>query len=104
MSFTALLVQADRLTLSTLGESVTYSPSEGAAVLVTGIFDEAYVLVDGGQAGVSSAGPAVFLLLADLPSDPADDEAVITRASIDYSVREAKPDGQGGILLLLHKA
>lgn len=82
---------------------MNYAPSVGAAVDVTGIFDAAYVKVDAGQAGVSSVGPAVFLRLEDLPGNPLEDDATVTVGAVAYEIAEAKPDGQGGVLLLLHK-
>lgn len=103
MSFTALLAQADALTLDTLGESVTYTPSVGAAVSVTGIFDEQYQRVEVGTPGVSSSGPAVSLLLSDLPSDPTTDNATVTIRSTTYSIKEAQPDGQGWVVLQLQE-
>lgn len=104
MDFTALLAQADKAVTERLGGPVRYTSSGFSAVDIPGVFDAAYVLVDAGQAGVSSSGPAVFLRLADLPSDPSDDEPTIEFAGVEYSVREARPDGQGGVVLLLHKA
>ena len=104
MSFDALLATADRAVLQTLGCAVGYTSSAGEARSVRGVFDAAYVKVDAGQPGVSTCGPAVFLSLTDLPSDAADDDPAISIAGVAYRVREAKPDGLGGILFLLHKA
>lgn len=88
-----------------LGEAVTYSPGSGIPVVVQGIFDAAYVRVEGsGQASVSSCGPAVHLSLADLPSDPSEDEdATVTIRGVTYSVPESKPDGLGDVLLILYR-
>jgi hypothetical protein len=50
-----------------------------------------------------SAGPAVFLTLSDLPSDPgADPDAVVTVDGVRYTTREVQKDGMGGVVLLLH--
>lgn len=105
MSFEALLASADEVARRTLGGDVIYTPGAGAAVTVRGVYDAAYVKVDVGHAGVSSSGPAVFLRLSELPSNPSDDAAAkVTRAGVDYKVRESEPDGQGGVLLLLQRA
>lgn len=105
MDFAALLARTDEVALDTLGEDVIYTPGAGAAAPVRGIFDAAYVKANAGHAGVSSAGPAVFLRLSELSSDPSDDGAArVTRAGVDYKVRESEPDGQGGVLLLLQRA
>lgn len=104
MSFATLLAASDGAVLQHLGGPVTYAPSVGAAVAVTGIFDAAYVPVSaGGQVSVSSSGPAVFLRLADLPSDPAEDEPTITVDARTYRVTEVQKDGVGNVLLLLHR-
>jgi hypothetical protein len=103
MTFSALLAVADRTALKHLGGPVRYTSSAGQAVDVTGIFDAAYVQAEAGQAGVSTTGPAVFLTLADLTSNPSADKATITVDGVTYRPREAQPDGQGGVLLLLHR-
>lgn len=103
MGFTDLLANADRAVREVLGGSITYTPGVGDPVEVEGVFDAAYQLVESGQTGVSSSGPAVFLTLADLPSDPVTDlTATVVVDGATYSIREPKPDGLGGVLLLLH--
>ncbi len=104
MSFDDLLAVGDVSVRGILGSTVTYTPTVGAAVDVSGIFDAAYVRVDLGQPGVSSQGPAVWLTLTDLPSDPTTDTtATVTVNSVTYIPHEAQPDGMGTVLLLLHK-
>jgi hypothetical protein len=104
VDFDAHLARADGDVKGILGGSVTYTTGAGVVVPVRGVFDSAYVLSEAGEAGVRSCGPAVFLLLADLPSDPRTDEPGITRNGTQYRVREVKPDGLGGVLLVLHEA
>lgn len=109
MSFSALVAAADRAAQSALGgETVTYTPTVGApppaAVQVTGIFDEQYVLAKGSaEAAVETLGPAVFLRLEDLPTDPRDDEPTLTIRGVVYRVRERPTDGMGGIVLGLRR-
>lgn len=104
MAWPALLAAADRAALHHLGGAVRYAPSAGDPVDVRGIFDATYVRQDAGHAGVVSSGPAVFLRLADLPSDPTVDEgATITVDAVQYRIREPQKDGQGGVLLLLYQ-
>ncbi len=105
MGFKALLAMGDQAVRGILGETVTYSPTAGDPVEVDGVFDAAYVKVDAGDPGMSSSGPAVFLSLADLPSDPETDlTATVTVDGTEYTIHETKPDGQGGTMLLLHLA
>jgi hypothetical protein len=104
MSFAALLQSVDETTREKLGEDVVYTPGVGDAETVRGIYDAAYTRVDAGNAGASSSTPAVFLRLSDLSSDPSDDTACrVTAGGTEYKVREAEPDGQGGVLLFLQR-
>lgn len=105
MSFDELVALTDRAALSALGgEIVTYQPSEGDPVEVTGIFDEQYVLAKGNaEAGVEARVPAVFFRLSDLPVDPEVDEPTLTIRAVNYKVTERRPDGLGGIVLALRR-
>jgi len=85
------------------GEPTTYTTGSGQVAQVNGIFDAEYVRVDAGEAGVGSAGPAVFYRLSDLPADPGDDEPEIQINGVTYRVTEVKNDGQGGVTLMLHR-
>lgn len=105
MTFSELLASGDRLLRGILGGAVTYTPGVGSAVVVTGVFDEAFVEVSSGEGHVATAGPAVFLSAADLPTDPTVDlAATVTINGTTYKFREVKPDGQGGVLLLLNES
>lgn len=101
--FADLITNMDRAVQSNLGgEEVIYQPELGAAVPVTGVFDALFVLAQGtAEAGVETLGPAVFLLLADLPVDPEEDDPILTIRGVDYRVIERRPDGAGGIVLAL---
>lgn len=69
---------------------------------VPGVFSAEYVLASAGDAGVVSAGPAVFVRLSALPFDPySGEEMRIERGGVHYRVREARKDGEGGVVLLL---
>lgn len=103
MNFAGLLESVDRRVLSSYGETVAYQPGTGSPVTVTGVFDAAYKRDDVGEAGVSTSEPAVFLRLADLPSDPRADSPIVTIRTVAYAVREVEPDGEGGIRLFLQE-
>lgn len=104
MGFADLLAVGDRLVRERLGEPVTYTPGDGAPVTVTGVFDAAYQRVDLGTVGVSSVGPAVFLSLADLPTDPeTDPNCTITVGGVTYTAHTVEPTA-GGVLLHLHRS
>lgn len=104
MSFADLVAVADWNVRGHLGGSITYAPSVGVAVVVNGIFDASYVRVDLGQIGVASVGPAAFLRLSDLPSDPEVDKgATLVVAGVTYTPHEVQPDSMGSVLLLLHR-
>lgn len=101
----ALLATVNAAVLaSPLAQEVTYTSGPGVAVAPRGIFDALYTKVDAGEVGVSSAGPAAFVRLADLSSDPEVDlDARVTVDGQEYTIREVQPDGQGAALLLLHE-
>jgi hypothetical protein len=102
-TFADLVADIDRAAQAELGgEPVIYRPAVGDEVQPIGIFDAQYVLAQGdAEAGVEAAGPAVFLRLSDLPVDPELDEPTLTIDGIGYRVTARKPDGIGGIVLLL---
>jgi hypothetical protein len=117
MHWPGLVAQSDTTLVKSLGIPTTYDPATGPAISVAGIFDAAYVRVEAGEAGVSSAGPAVFYRLGtssavvtsggidyllELPVDPENDDPTITINGVEYQVVEVKKDGQGGVLLQLH--
>lgn len=105
-NFSELLQRVDLGVRGRLGESIVYTPTVGSPITVEGVFDNAYVrALSANEPGVMSSGPAVFLRLEDLPSDPmADTGAIITRGTTTYTAHEVKPDGFGGVLLLLSEA
>jgi hypothetical protein len=103
VSFFDLLASRDIHLRAVLGEDVVYTPGVGAPVTVRGIFDAAYQDVPVGDPGVASSGPAVFLRLSDLPSDPRSDTgAKITRSAVVYLAHTVRADGLGGVIMLLH--
>ena len=105
MDFSALVNVVDRSVQRHLGDEVLYTSGAGVSRQVRGVFDRVYQRPDMGEPGVSSSSPSVFLLLADLPTDPSDDvAATVTVAGITFEVAEAEPDGKGGVQLLLHVA
>jgi hypothetical protein len=104
VTFAAILGAADRAVLQHLGGTVRYVPGVGPAIDVRGVFEASYVRADAGDAGVASSGPVVFLQLADLPLDPAEDDPTITVEGVSYKLREPpRKDGAGGVLLFLHR-
>lgn len=105
MSFADLMATADDAVRDRLGNvTVEYTPEGGAMVPFEDvIFDETYTLTDG-EAGVSQQVPAVWLPLAELPDDPTQQgNPTLVIKGLSYRVREAKPDGMGTVLLLLHR-
>lgn len=104
-AFDVLVAQMDRAVAAALGgERVTYQPAAGDAVHLLGVFDAQYVLAQGdAEAGVEAVSPAVFLRRSDLPVDPELDEPRVTVRGRDYRVTARKPDGLGGIVLLLRE-
>lgn len=104
MGFAELLAVADRAVRDHLGATIRYRPEFGDPVDVRGIFDATYLRADVGMAGVATCGPAVFLRLEDLPTDPTKDNPLITVNGVNYRRKEAHRDGQGGVVLFLMRA
>lgn len=105
MSFPDILQDVDAQVHSHLGDSCVYAPSSGPEVTLPCVFDAAYVLAEPRGPGVSSNAPAIFVRAEQLPAGwEADVGATVRRAAVTYSINEVKPDGQGGVLLLLHVA
>ena len=106
MAFPALLAAADGAVLQVLGGPVRYLAAVyGPGVDVAGVFDEKYQRTDVSDATVTSGVPAVFIRLADIaPFDPDTDASptVVVNAKT-YRVREARKDGQGGVVLMLQE-
>jgi hypothetical protein len=104
MGFRALLGMVDRAALRSLGDDgIQYQPGTGPAIDVDGIFDAEYFLVDAGEAGVSSSGPAVVLRVEDLPSGwEADADKLIIFNGVQYRPHTIQPDGMGGVRFLMH--
>lgn len=103
MDWADLIDLSNATLVAAFGEPTTYTPNGGAAVPVQGVFDAAYVRVDVGEAGVASPGPVVFYRTADLPADPDTDDPRIVILGLTYRVIESEKDGQGGVLLRLHR-
>lgn len=103
--FAQLVAQVDRAAQAHLGgREVIYRPAIGAPVPVVGIFDAQYQLAQGdAEVGVETLGPAVFVLLRDLPVDPEQDEPSLLIDNLEYRVTERRPDGFGGVVLALRQ-
>lgn len=104
-AFADLVADVDRAALAALGgEPVLYRPAGGDPAPIVGIFDAQFVLAQGdAEAGVEAAAPAVFFRLSDLPTDPELDDPTLTIGGRDYRVIQRKPDGFGGIVLVLRQ-
>lgn len=99
MSFKTLTDSLVGLCRDVFGEAVTYTPSGDSAVVIQGVFDNAYVDVE----GVVSLKPILRIVLSDLVSLPAKGDQV-TISTIEYRVMESRLDGHGGTTLILQKA
>lgn len=69
-----------------------------------GIFDAAFTRVDLGEPGVASVGPAVYLGISDLPSDPeTDPSCTVLIDGVLYTAHTVERTG-GSVLLHLHRS
>lgn len=80
------------------GTDVTYTPAVGSASSISGVFDNAYVEVQ----GVVSVKPTLRIRLSDLSASPGKGDSV-TISAVSYRVLESREDGYGGSTLILQK-
>jgi hypothetical protein len=98
MSFRDIEQSIVSQTIDILGRDITYTPITGDPVEIKGLFDNAYVEID----GMMSLKAILRIDLADLALLPAKGDEV-TIASTDYAVTESREDGHGGTTLILMK-
>ena len=105
--------------MGVFGEPVAYYGAgpgfPAGAALIAGVYDEAYLplqplganvaglgpLAMGALPNITAAMPVLGLRAADLPGAPEQGDRLTVRGQ-DFLVREAQPDGHGGIKLLLN--
>ncbi len=87
--------------------AVTYRPGVQGVdrVQVAGPFDASYKLVSSGgdEAGVETVTPAVFIQIADLPTDPMIDNPTLVIGGLTYKVTGRHPADFGSIVLTLRQ-
>lgn len=99
MSFKELAETVVSQTQSVMGDDVTYTPSGSDSLTIKGIFDNAFIDIE----GVVSLAPVLRVDLSEFDDEPARGDQV-TIDSVDYIVSEApRKDGHGGALLILKK-
>lgn len=99
MGFRKIEKNVVNISTNVLGDLITYQLNpETTNLEINGIFDNAYVEVN----GVSSTHPQVNIDLADLPRKPSKLDK-ITVETVLYSVLDIRYDGIGGCLLILKK-
>lgn len=104
--FAAHVAAMDRAVQAHLGAvEVTYQPAAGSSFPVAGIFDALYVLssTGGSLAGVETLGPAVSIVLDDVPINPELDDPTLTIGGVAYRVIGREPGGFGLMVLALRK-
>ncbi len=98
MSFRALGEIVVGLCNSVFGDDVSYTPNGGSASSIKGVFNNAWVDIE----GVVSLKPTLRIKLADLDDSPGKgDEVEIDE--VEYRVMESREDGHGGTTLILQK-
>lgn len=104
MGFRDLVDGALKSIRTTLGETISYTPGGGEAVEIKGVFSDDFLELDPATGvPVQTKRPNVLIRLADLEAEPEQGDELTARDE-DYVVHEVQKDGEGGALLLLHKA
>jgi hypothetical protein len=99
MSFRTLTDSLVDLCQEVFGAECTYTPDGGSPVTINGVFDNAYVDVE----GVVTLKPTLRIALDDLEAEPGKGDEV-TVDEVAYRVMESREDGFGGTTLILQKA
>lgn len=98
MSFSDAADAVLKATNRTFGTTCTYTYLAGGTSSISGVFDNAFVEIE----GFITKKPTLRIRLADLDSDPVEGDEV-TINSTEYTVRENRVDSFGGSLLILEK-
>lgn len=70
---------------------------------IQAVFDNKFKEIDPStRLKVYTTGPVLSVSLADFPSPPVEDQKVTVK-NVLYSIREIKPDGNGGAKLVLRE-
>lgn len=96
MSFDSLFDSVLNTCNNVFGTDVAYTSSGGSAVSIKGVFDNAYVEVE----GVVTLKPILRIKLSDLSAPPGKGDQVTVGTTV-YRVSESRPDGYGGSTLIL---
>jgi hypothetical protein len=103
--------------MQAFGEQVEFTSPNRVPVLVTAIFDRAYLeltpmgggpqepLHFGAAGNVTSRRPVLGVQLSQFPWPPQNGDAIrIVASNLHYTIQEVQEDGKGGAKLLLTKA
>lgn len=88
MTFAALQARLNATTIKRLGDAATVDGRQ-----VQGIFSNAYATAAFDQIALDASRPALTVLTASIPANPAGAEVTVN--GVDYIVRTAEPDGLG---------
>lgn len=78
------------------GEPITYVPKIGAAISITGIFDEAYrELEPAGGSAFTTETPMLGIRLKEVPSPKQGDQFIVPRLGLRYVVKDVRLDSHG---------
>jgi hypothetical protein len=86
------------LTNLIIGRSATYTPTVGTASAISGVFDNAFVDIN----GTTLLRPVFRIRLSDLAAKPKKSDQVLIDA-VAYIVIDSQEDGYGGSSLVLQK-
>lgn len=103
---------ADRLAFlnpDEFGATATITPLSGLPVLLSGIFDNEYLLLGdaGGLEGVSGSSPVFLVRRSDVASVSLPGASIVINidgVETSFKIVEIRPDGTGMVQLRLHEA
>lgn len=80
------------------GTTATYTYSVGGTSSISGVFDNAFLEIN----GITTKRPVLRIVLSHLDHDPVDGDTVLI-GSTTYTVRDSHHDAYGGSTLILEK-
>lgn len=98
MSFDNAIKSVNKIVTKVMGKNVVYTYLSGGTSDIRGVFDNAFVEVQ----GVSSLKPILKIRLEDLTQEPAEGDLVNVN-STDYLVLDSQQDSFGWAVLILEK-
>lgn len=103
MSWSDLTDGVMGVAVAVFGDTATYTPSEGSAFEVEGIFRDQYLEIDSNGYEVLTDTPVLGVKNSDFPSPPEQGDTLVYKGT-NYTVQAVHKDGESGSTLILQES